>query len=943
MSVLSRLFGKTKKSQPETRINKITALESLSPDALMSIALGEKGEQDDQLRVAAIERLDDANTLRDIAFSSTSNQVQRIARQRLAALVDTGKIDFDQLSTQLGDPVKLFAVMSFSQQADRLEQLLSSINDNELLYKMAREGATVKLRQIAAEKIEDREQLQHLLKDTKGKDKAVYKIVKDKCDRFREEEKSIAATQTAIDTLLQSLAQHSQRVFDVHYTAKFHLLQQQWQPLAEQANETQQQQANEAIAACQVKVNEVEAAEAEAEAKAIELASADQHRQDILQALAALVKQLAVGEPVEDTQIQQLSAQWQEAATHKPATASEQKSYVTLTEMIPALQQQLTRYGSIENHVALLASADSDADDHPPVYRHLKQRLEGKKIFAGDTVPQNILDAQIALEEWDKQRQAKKAEQHHLQRQIGGLIRKAKDASSTGKLQQAAGLRRAIEEKLAQAKTVPAHLLGQLQQLDEMLDKLQDWKDYAVLPKKHELIAQMKSFIGSEEHPEALSIKIKRLQDEWKSLSKGGGLHKENQEQDQELWEDFHQSAQTAYQPCREYFAEQAAVRQRNLESCKALVEQLKTYEQNYAWDAADWKAVEKVVRLARQEWRSYSPTERAATQPVLAEFDAVLERIDQKLNDERNKNAAQKQNLIARAKQLLEQEDTRAAIDEVKQLQAQWQQVGVMARSLDQKLWREFRAACDAIFAKKQQQTAEFKGELEANLTTAEQLIARMRELTELNGQALMDARKDVDELQQQYTALGLLPKAKANEIKSAFAQAVDAFETKIKRERQLARQQVWLNLFAANDQLRECQWSLLKVTDVEQADALKADAIANIPADQLPSGGLKALQQKLESAPEETRVEQHLADLRLLCIRAEILTGATTPAQDQALRMEYQVKQLEQNFGQKPADARTAFDGLVFEWLAVGPVSAADYAPLFTRFHNCWLNVVR
>ena len=113
MSVLSRLFGKTKKSQPETRINKITALESLSPDALMSIALGEKGEQDDQLRVAAIERLDDANTLRDIAFSSTSNQVQRIARQRLAALVDTGKIDFDQLSTQLGDPVKLFAVMSF--------------------------------------------------------------------------------------------------------------------------------------------------------------------------------------------------------------------------------------------------------------------------------------------------------------------------------------------------------------------------------------------------------------------------------------------------------------------------------------------------------------------------------------------------------------------------------------------------------------------------------------------------------------------------------------------------------------------------------------------------------------------------------------------------------------------------------------------------------------
>ncbi len=117
------------------------------------------------------------------------------------------------------------------------------------------------------------------------------------------------------------------------------------------------------------------------------------------------------------------------------------------------------------------------------------------------------------------------------------------------------------------------------------------------------------------------------------------------------------------------------------------MVEQLKTYEVNYAWESADWKAVEKVVRLARQEWRSYSPTERAATQPVLAEFEAVLERIDNKLNDERKKNAALKQNLIVRAQQLLEQEDTRAAIEEVKQLQTQWQHIGVMARSLDQKL----------------------------------------------------------------------------------------------------------------------------------------------------------------------------------------------------------------------------------------------------------------
>src|SRR5690606_21706851 len=124
-------------------------------------------------------------------------------------------------------------------------------------------------------------------------------------------------------------------------------------------------------------------------------------------------------------------------------------------------------------------------------------------------------------------------------------------------------------------------------------------------------------------------------------------------------------------------------------------------------------------------------------------------------------------------------------------------------------------------------------------------------------------------------------------------------------------------LNLFAANAALREWQWSLLHINDAQQAETVKAEELAVINTENLPAGGLKARQQKLDFNPAETRTEQNLADLRLLCIRAEILAGATTPAADQALRMEYQGRQLEQNFGQKPVDLRVAMDELVFEWL--------------------------
>src|SRR6185312_3209113 len=155
-----------------------------------------------------------------------------------------------------------------------------------------------------------------------------------------------------------------------------------------------------------------------------------------------------------------------------------------------------------------------------------------------------------------KAAEKKTAELQSVHRHIAGLIRKANETVSSGVLGKAMGIRRAIDEKLQNLEQLPNHLANQLEQLDETLIKLQDWKNYAVQPKKHELIAQLEALDGSKEHPESLANKIKRIQDEWRALSRGG------KDQDQELWEKFHDLAQKVYQPCRNYFEQQAVIRQ---------------------------------------------------------------------------------------------------------------------------------------------------------------------------------------------------------------------------------------------------------------------------------------------------------------------------------------------------------------------------------------------
>ncbi|HOY23452.1 MAG TPA: DUF349 domain-containing protein, partial [Cellvibrio sp.] len=361
---------------------------------------------------------------------------------------------------------------------------------------------------------------------------------------------------------------------------------------------------------------------------------------------------------------------------------------------------------------------------------------------------------------------------------------------------------------------------------------------------------------------------------------------------------------------------------------------------QNHDWPNANWKDVEKVIRVARTEWRNYTPTERAATQPVLADFETVLAGIQQKLHDEFAKNATLKKELIAQAQQLVGLEDSRKATDEVKKLQAKWQTIGASLRKEEQQLWHEFRDVCDAVFAKRQQQSAEFKAELDANLAVAKNLIVELEGLNALTAQALIDARKRVDEVRQEFGGLGQFPKAQVNEVKAAFNQAAEAFEQKLKDERIALKQQIWVNLFEANKLVNSHELALVKgkLPDLaDQADLqTKIDSVINWP-----SGGLKAIQQKLARANGSADLTENLNALRELCVRADILTDSATPASEQALRTTFQVNQLQQNFGRKTQDATSEFENLVFEWIAVGAVDAKDYEPLFARFNACRLKV--
>jgi Domain of Unknown Function (DUF349) len=467
--------------------------------------------------------------------------------------------------------------------------------------------------------------------------------------------------------------------------------------------------------------------------------------------------------------------------------------------------------------------------------------------------------------------------------------------------------------------------------LDEKLAELRDWKSFTVAPKRTELIEEMESLVGATIEPAALAERIKTLQEDWRTLSKGAG---ENAEAD---WQRFHEAAQKAYEPCREYFAAQGALRQENLQRREALLQRLAAFEAGHDWNQPDWRTVTVALRESRQEWRQHSPVERAAGKALQEKFDAVWNGLQARLDTEHARNVEEKRALIERARRLIDAEDGRKAGEDIKALQQQWREVGLVPRDADQRLWAEFRQHCDAVFQKRQQVVSAFAAELEANKAQAVALCEEAEKIASLAGAELLAGAARTPQLSAAFEAVGELPKADARGLHARFERALARCEKAVERQEASNVERSWTDLLEAAKRVRAYREAVARDSDEPLVAALKQavdDYVANVS--QWPKGGLEAVRKALAKA-DGSDFAVNEAALRTLCIRAEILTDVPTPAEDQGLRRDYQVRRLVKGMGQGLGADESQLDDMTLEWIGVGPTEEVTYLALLERFKRC------
>ncbi|MGH8460640.1 MAG: DUF349 domain-containing protein [Stenotrophobium sp.] len=707
--------------------------------------------------------------------------------------------------------------------------------DVQAVARLVVAATSTKVRQTAAQAIEDPDILRQLIRDVRGgNDKSVYKILTSKRDLLLDQTRKLEHLRAEINAAAGDLERHSHRAYDALYSPRLDQFVRRWDAVAAQA----------------------------------------------------------------DPELLGRAQQW---IDHSRETISE----------------HLRQVADLTSRELAVANAAAE-----------EQRLREQQAQASAAAAAE--QARVLEEEQSALTEKQQAEQNAV-RPIGGLIRKARAALSDGSTSRAAAVRHAIEEKLAGAPPLPANLVGQIQQLDKQLAELKDWKSFSVTPKRANLLEEMESLVTATLDPLALADRIKSLQDEWRTLSKGAG---ENVEAD---WKRFHEAAQKAYQPCSEYFAAQALVRAENLRRRDVLLARLTAFEAEHNWEQPDWRTLIRTLREIKLEWRQCPPVDRKAGKQQQEKFKTLCASLQGRLDAEYAQNQTQKQSLIERAQQLLASDDGRKAIDAIKALQQQWRTVGLVPREVDQRLWGEFRQHSDAVFQKREQEFAAYTAGLEDNKTQAIAYCEQLEKIAALEGLELLERAGALGELRSAFESLGEFPRADTRALRSRFDQGLDRCEESIALQHARDAERSWSDLFEAANHVRAYRLAVACSLDTEQLESLKEAAeayIASVP--RWPKKGLDTLRQGL-ARERSADLAANEAALKMLCIRAEILTDMPTPVDDQPLRREYQLQRLVQSMGKGVRADETQFDTMVIEWVGVGPVEEATYQLLLQRFRRC------
>jgi hypothetical protein len=292
---------------------------------------------------------------------------------------------------------------------------------------------------------------------------------------------------------------------------------------------------------------------------------------------------------------------------------------------------------------------------------------------------------------------------------------------------------------------------------------------------KEDVIVKLKA-LAQNQNIQEIESELKILQHEWEDI---GGTQ-------QEVWEElkaqYWSIVKSLYDRIRAHYDAKREMMNKNLEAKRELV--VKTEEMlNGLLENNDFKSWEDATQelLKTQEaWKAIGFGPRKENEEIWAQFRGLCDKFFESKHayfTERNKQfdefVSKKKALIAKVNELKESTNWKETTQQIIGFQSDWKKIGNAGPKNEQKLWKEFRAACDGFFNRKESHFAEADAANAENLKLKQALIQEIEvyEVKEDKQATLIDLRS----FSTRFSEIGNVPFKEKDNVYNAFRTAMD------------------------------------------------------------------------------------------------------------------------------------------------------------------------
>ncbi|AOW21870.1 DUF349 domain-containing protein [Urechidicola croceus] len=319
--------------------------------------------------------------------------------------------------------------------------------------------------------------------------------------------------------------------------------------------------------------------------------------------------------------------------------------------------------------------------------------------------------------------------------------------------------------------------------VERFYDLLHLSNDLRDLDFKHNLDEKLKLVARAEELAKSDDInyafkKLQELHKMWKEDV--GPVAREVRE---DVWKKFSAATKLIHDKRHENFKNLKGKYEENIEKKLNIIEKINNVDISNNSKHSDWQQSIKIVESLRDQFFKVGNVPKSESETIWTKFKEATRKFNREKNsfyknvkNVQQENLNKKMKLIEQAESLKDSEDWDSVTDVMKKIQSDWKKIGHVPRKYSDKIWNQFKSACNHYFDRLHENQNSGSKEEQASYEKKKALLETIIKQSETSKLSL-DTVKDYIE---NWRELGKVPYSSRN-IESKFTQVIDKLFSKL------------------------------------------------------------------------------------------------------------------------------------------------------------------